>query len=155
MATDATPSGTDSLGPVVGLFVAPGSRLPMQTRYEVVVEDGRGIVGDRYHAARHRQVTVQSVEELDAAAVEHGAPIDPGGTRRNVTLGSGRLDRTPGARMRIGGVLLEVVRDAAPCKLLEDALGRDARLALHRRAGVVCRTLEGGRIVLGDRASRV
>ena len=67
-----------------------------------------------------------------------------------MTIASGLLDRTPGARMRVGEVLLEVVRDAAPCKLIEGVLGRDVRLALHKRAGVVCRTIEGGRIRVGD-----
>ena len=42
------------------------------------------------------------------------------------------------------------MRDAAPCKLLEDRLGRDARLALSRRAGVVCRVLSSGTLRVGD-----
>ena len=50
----------------------------------------------------------------------------------------------------MGEIDVEVVRDAAPCKLLEDALGRDARLALSRRAGVVCRVRSSGTIRLGD-----
>ena len=67
----------------------------------------------------------------------------------------GLLDRTPGSRIRIGSdangwVELEVVRDAAPCKLLEDNLGRDAKLALSKKAGVVYRTISGGTIQLGD-----
>ena len=71
-------------------------------------------------------------------------------TRRNVTVSHGDLPRTPGARLRLGDVELEVVRDCAPCKLLEDDLGRNAKLALHKRAGVVCRVLDGGEVTLGD-----
>ena len=143
----------ERLGPVEAIHVAKGARLPMQSRDAVDVEAGKGIVGDRYHGTRHRHVTVQTRTELEEAAAEHGGPIEPRFTRRNVTLSSGRLDRTPGARMRLGAVELEVVRDAAPCKLLEDDLGRDARLALHRRAGVVCRVLVGGRLAVGDAAA--
>ena len=67
----------------------------------------------------------------------------------------GLLDRTPGARLRLGTedlgwIELEVVRDAAPCKILEDNLGRDAKLALHKRAGVVCRTITGGTLTVGQ-----
>lgn len=141
------------LGPVHSIHVAPGARLPMQSKPEVVVEAGKGIVGDRYHGTRHRHVTVQTLTELGEAAERHGAPLDPAGTRRNVTLEAGHLDRTPGARMTIGKVELEVVRDAAPCKIIEGVLGRDARLALHKKAGVICRVLRGGVLAVGDEAS--
>lgn len=144
----------EALGRVESIHVAKGARLPMQSKDAVDVEAGKGIVGDRYHGTRHRHVTVQTRTELEEAAAEHGGPIAPRFTRRNVTLAAGRLDRTPGARMTLGPVELEVVRDAAPCKLLEDELGRDARLALHRRAGVVCRVLVGGRLTVGAPAER-
>lgn len=120
----------------------------------VEVLDGHGITGDRYENSTHRHVTVQSLEEIALAEDELGRSIDSQLTRRNITVDSGRFDRTPGSRLRIGSddngwIELEVVRDAAPCKLLEDDLGRDAKLALHKRAGVVCRTITGGTIAIG------
>jgi MOSC domain-containing protein YiiM len=135
---------------VVSIHVAKGSRLPMRAVPSVVVEAGRGLVGDRYHGTRHRHVTIQSLEELAEAEARHDGPIDPGLTRRNVTISAGRVPRKPGHRWAVGPIELEVVRDAAPCKLLEDTLGRDARLALSRRAGVVCRVLSDGVLVHGD-----
>lgn len=135
---------------IVGLHIAPGSRLPMKTVTSVEVEAGRGIVGDRYHGTRHRHITVQSQTELTEAEERHGNAIDPARTRRNVTVSRGRIPRKPGHRWKIGPIELEVVRDAAPCKMLEDALGRDARLALSRRAGVVCRVLTSGTLQIGD-----
>jgi len=138
---------------VAGIQLAKGHRLPMRAVDRVQVEAGKGLVGDRYHGSRHRHVTVQSIEELALAAAQHGGPIDPRMTRRNVTLSAGRLPREPGRRLRIGDVELEVLRDAAPCKLLDDALGRGARIALARRAGVVCRALSDGELGVGDRAT--
>ena len=135
---------------VHAIHVAKASRLPMRAAESVQAEAGKGLVGDRYHGTRHRHVTVQSLEELAEAERRHGHPIDPGLTRRNVTLSAGQLPRKPGHRLRIGEVELEVVRDAAPCKLLEDVLGRDARRALSRRAGIVCRVLTDGELRLGD-----
>lgn len=139
---------------VVALQVALASRMDMRSVDSVDIADGHGIAGDRYENARHRQVTVQSLEEIADAEAEVGRSLDPVQTRRNITLSGGRLDRTPGARIVIGegddAVELEVVRDAAPCKLLEDNLGRDAKLALHKRAGVVYRTIRGGTITVGD-----
>lgn len=135
---------------VVALQFALAARMDMRSVDRVEIADGHGITGDRYENARHRQVTVQSLEEIALAETEIGRSLNPIHTRRNITVDSGLLDRTPGARLVIGDVELEVVRDAAPCKLLEDTMGRDAKLALHKRAGVVYRTIRGGSIGLGD-----
>ena len=140
---------------VVGLQVALAARMEMRVLESIEILDGHGITGDRYENARHRQVTVQSLEEIAMAEEEVGRDLDAVLTRRNITVDTGLLDRTPGSLIRIGSddngwVELEVVRDAAPCKLLEDTLGRDAKLALSKRAGVVYRTISGGTIKLGD-----
>ena len=140
---------------VVGLQIALASRLPMREVESIEILDGHGITGDRYENARHRQVTVQTLEEIAVAEEKVGRDLDAVLTRRNITVDTGSLDRTPGSRIRIGSddngwVELEVVRDAAPCKLLEDTLGRDAKLALSKKAGVVYRTISGGTIKLGD-----
>ena len=135
---------------VVALHIAKATRLPMQAKEVVEVEAGKGIVGDRYHGTRHRHVTVQSRESLDEAAQVYGAEVPSHLTRRNITVSHGVVPREPGARLRIGDVVLEAVRVAAPCKLLDDTIGAGAQEALRRRAGTVYRVLEGGVIALGD-----
>ena len=122
----------------------------MKSVDQVVAEAGKGLVGDRYHGSRHRHVTVQSAEQLAEASAALGRPVPPEGTRRNVTLSHGSVPTEPGTLLRIGPVLLEVVRVAAPCRLLEDTLGPGAPTALRRRAGTAFRVLEGGVISLGD-----
>ena len=52
--------------------------------------------------------------------------------------------------MLIGQVELEVVRVAAPCRLLDDGIGPGAAAALRRRAGSACRVLTSGTIRVGD-----
>lgn len=138
---------------VLAVHLAPGRRLPMRAVEQVLAEAGAGLVGDRYHGARHRQVSVQTRADLDDAAAQLGSPIPAAGTRRNITLSHGPLPTAPGSRLRIGGAELEVVRQAAPCRLLDDALGEGARIALRRRAGVICRVLGTGTIRVGDPAS--
>ena len=122
----------------------------MQAKECVEVEAGKGIVGDRYHGTKHRHVSVQSRESLDEAAEAYGAAVPSELTRRNLTISHGAVPREPGVRLRIGDVLLEAVRVAAPCKLLDDTIGRGAQEALRRRAGTVFRVLEGGTIEIGD-----
>lgn len=141
----------DEARPIVtAIHVAPATRLPMRAVTSVQAEAGKGLVGDRYHGTRHRHVTVQSQAALDEAARELGAPIAPSGTRRNVTISHGVVPEAPGARIVIGEVELEVVRRAAPCKLLDDSVGPGAKTALIRRAGSVFRVLTSGTIAVGD-----
>ena len=136
---------------VAAINIAPGRRLPMRAVADVVAEAGKGLVGDRYHGTRHRHVTVQSQEALDRAAAELGYDFPPGATRRNVTVDAGDIPTRPGARIRIGGeVELELVRIAAPCRLMDDGIGRGAAAALRNRAGSVFRVLTSGTFAVGD-----
>ena len=135
---------------VVGIHIAPATRLPMKSVDSVQAETGKGLVGDRYHGTRHRHVTVQSAADLAEAADDLGSAVDPASTRRNITISHGDIPTKPGEHLAIGDVELEVVRIAAPCKLLDDVIGDGARHALRRRAGTVFRVIDGGTIALGD-----
>jgi MOSC domain-containing protein YiiM len=132
------------------IHLAKASRLPMRAFETAEVEAGKGIVGDRYHGTKHRHVTVQSAESLAEATAAYGAEVPAELTRRNLTVDAGLVPHEPGARINVGPVVLEVVRVAAPCKLLDDTIGRGAQEALRRRAGSVCRVLVGGTIHVGD-----
>ena len=136
---------------VHAIHVAPGRRLPTKSVEQVEAEAGAGLVGDRYHGTRHRHVTVQALDDLAAASDALGRPVDPGLTRRNITLTHGPIPTRPGERMQIGAVELEVVRIAAPCRLLDDDLGPGAMQALKSpRGGTVFRLLSSGTISVGD-----
>lgn len=135
---------------VIALHTAPGSRLPMVARESVFAEACVGIVGDRYHGTKHRHVTIQAQDALDEAASELGHEFEARLTRRNITVDIGPVPRVPGERLRIGDVELEVVRIAAPCRLLDDAIGAGAARALSKRAGTIFRILTSGEIRLGD-----
>lgn len=135
---------------VAAIHLAKGRRLPMRSVGLVHAEAGAGLVGDRYHGTRHRHVSVQSLEELAEGSQRLGGPVPPEGTRRNVTLTHGRVPTRPGTRVRLGGALLEVVRKAAPCRILDDEIAPGAARALHDRAGTILRVLESGDIAVGD-----
>ena len=135
---------------VVAINLAPGRRLPTRAVESVVAEAGAGLIGDRYHGTRHRHVSVQSQEFLDRAAEELGHGFDCSATRRNLTVDAGEVPTKPGTRLAIGNVVLEVVRVAAPCRLLDDTIGPGAAAALRRRAGSICRLLTSGTIRVGD-----
>jgi MOSC domain-containing protein YiiM len=134
---------------VTALHVAPYQHAAMQSRDAIEVEAGSGIVGDRFHGSRHRHVTVQSADDLADASERLNAAIPPAATRRNVTV-SGHVPRYPGVRLQIGDVLLEVVRVAAPCRIMESSVGPGGQEALRHRGGSVFRALTSGTIRLGD-----
>ena len=76
-------------------------------------------------------------------------PLAPPSRRRD----HGPIPTRPGERMTIGDVELEVVRIAAPCRLLDDDLGPGAMQALKSpRGGTVFRLLGSGTIRVGDEA---
>lgn len=135
---------------VVAIHIAPGSRIPTHPVDSVEAEAGKGLVGDRYHGSRRRQVTVQSQEALNLAADDLGYAFEAHATRRNITVDVGDVPAKPGTRLRIGGVDFEVVRDAAPCRLLDDWIGPGAMTALRGRAGSALRVLTTGTIRVGD-----
>lgn len=113
-------------------------------------EVGAGLIGDRYHGSKHRHVSIQSREDLAEAAHAFGAPIAEDLTRRNITVSGIVIPTKPGERLTIGDVELEVVRIAAPCKLLDDDIGVGAKTALRRRAGTIFRILSSGDLAVGD-----
>lgn len=134
---------------VVALAVAAERHGPMHEVDAIEVEAGRGIVGDRYHGSRHRHVTVQSLPDLIEAQQALGRGFLLTATRRNVTV-DGPVPTEPGVRLWLGEVLLEVVRIAAPCRIMDDTLGPGGRVALRRRGGTAFRALSGGIVRLGD-----
>lgn len=134
---------------VEALHVAPTSGAPVVSVPAVRAEAGAGLVGDRHHGSRHRHVSLVARDDLDAAADELGRPIAPGATRRNVTVAGGSVPTRPGTRVTIDDVVLEVVRVAAPCRVMDAELGEGGRRALHGRGGAICRVLASGTIRVG------
>lgn len=137
---------------VTEIDIGPGRRLPMRSVDSVTAEEGKGIVGDRYHGTKHRHVTLQSRMGLDGAAEKLGVDIQSSGTRRNSTVSHGVIPTKPGTLIRLGSAELQVVRVAAPCRLLDDSIQPGAMEALRRRGGAVCRVLGTGTISIGDSA---
>jgi MOSC domain-containing protein YiiM len=135
---------------VTGIHIAPAT-WPAQVHAvdEIEAIAGQGLVGDRKYGAR-RQISIVSADELAEAAAELGTDIPPGSTRRQITISGARLDRTEGATIRLGAVVVSVDCDCSPCDEMELSVGPGARAALRGRAGVIGRIVSGGTIRVGD-----
>ena len=62
--------GLPAPGRIHAIHVSPARGLPMRPVESVLLASGRGIPGDRYHQSRHRHVSVQALEDLEADAAE-------------------------------------------------------------------------------------
>src|SRR6266851_10430768 len=123
------------MGRVEAIYIAPSAGAPMQALTEVEVVAGVGLDGDRYAAGigfysrrptdpGAREVTLFEAEVLDALQSEQGLSLSPSEHRRNLTVRGVRLRQLLGQRFRIGGVLLEGVKDCPPCDHLEGLVGK-------------------------------
>lgn len=138
-------------GRVEAIHVAAASGDPLRSLECCEVSTESGLSGDR-HGARDDtgQVTVVSADELAEVATAGGYTIEPGATRRNVTVSGVDLRHEPGFRLRLGPVLLEFSQTSAPCSLMEKLIGAGAKRALDGKAGMEMRVLAGGELCTGD-----
>lgn len=146
-----SPTGDSGLVAYLVGKPAPGVHEPLE---EVVVEAGRGFVGDhprksfwRGSEIPGREVTAVSIEVLRAMGV---APDIPGDNlvTRGIDLGS----LAEGDRLEIGDVILErSAKPHRPCALFRDRTGEAAfRVASDGFRGALFRVIRGGRLRIDD-----
>jgi MOSC domain-containing protein YiiM len=121
-------------------------RLPL-ARVELVA--GKGLRGDR-KAGRNpdRQVNILSAEWLQMAATR-GYRTGPGQFGEQlIVAGLDVVALPPGARLRLGAAVLEIVKGRSGCSRLEAAQGQS--IAGLGPIGVLARVIVGGEIAVGD-----
>lgn len=150
-------------GTVAGLQRSGGG-VPKLPVTEAVVTVA-GMEGDwqedrRYHGGPDRALCLYSKEVIDALAAE-GHPISPGAIGENITLaGVNWREVTPGVRLRIGSVEVEVVSYAAPCRTIAGAFlsGQFKRASQKLHPGwsrVYARVTKEGAMAVGDSAELI
>ena len=139
---------------VTHIHTAPRSQAPLVSHDEIEAVAGKGLAGDRHFDKYSKgQITVISSDELAHTVAQLGYEIPPGATRRNVTVAGLDLPKTPGARLRLGDVIVEVYRNASPCVGMEDAVGPGAQEALRGHSGIRGMIIQGGTLRVGDPVS--
>jgi MOSC domain-containing protein YiiM len=149
------------MGRVEAIYIAPSAGAPMQPLTEVEAVEGVGLQGDRYAAGigtysprptdpGAREVTLFEAEVLDALQAQNQIELSPSEHRRNLTVRGVRLGDLLGQRFRIGGVLLEGVKDCPPCEHLQALVGKPVLAPLVERGGLRARVVESGTIRVGD-----
>ena len=109
----------------------------------------------RTTVGRGRRFCLYSMEALERLQAE-GHPVGPGGMGENITLeGLDVADLSPGDRLQLGGVEIEITAYASPCKtiagnFLEGSFSRVSEKLHIEDARLYARVLRGGLLRQGD-----
>lgn len=140
------------MGTIEAIHLTPehdGEVAPVDSAHAL---PGRGLTGDRY-ADPDPEYTAwdfSTITLIEAEAVE-SAGLNPGESRRNITVRGIALNPLVGQRFTVGGVVCEGVELCHPCAGLEKRLERPGLVKLLvERGGLRARVLKGGEIRVGD-----
>jgi MOSC domain-containing protein YiiM len=130
---------------VVAVHLNTGSRAPLVRAGRANAVAGEGLEGDRHRGQRpSRSVLVVEQEALDAFG------LAPGDVREQVTVrGLDLMGLPKGARLRVGGTVLEVGGVCAPCERMNE-LQPGLRKAIDGRRGRFVRVVTSGALAVGD-----
>jgi MOSC domain-containing protein YiiM len=112
---------------------------------------GKGLEGDR-HFHPEGAPPGQALTLVEAENVED-VGLEPGGTRRQVTVRGVRLNDLVGKRFRVGDVECYGVELCEPCLHLQELTRPGIIKELAHRAGINADILTDGTISVGDRVT--
>jgi MOSC domain-containing protein YiiM len=135
---------------VLHLFQSLVRGEPVREFAEVLAVENKGFQ-DCLHGRNgsNRQVLLMDIETLE----EFGIP--PGRAKENITTrGIELIDLLLGQRIRVGEALLEITKPCTPCHQM-DEIRAGLQEGLRGRRGLLCRVVESGKILRGDRIELV
>jgi MOSC domain-containing protein YiiM len=142
-----------SPGRLVWIGLRPARGEPMHVVERVRALTGRGLEGDRkaQRSGGERQVTLYQHEHLAVIASLLGrASVEPGAMRRNLAVAGINVLALRARRFAIGSLLFEGTGYCAPCRRLEETLGRGGFNASRGHGGITARVLGDGWLAIGD-----
>lgn len=141
-------------GRLTAIFVRP-ERLSSVLMPETA-EVGLGGLADDHARPGPRAVTLIQAEHVPViAALAHVGAIDPARLRRNLVVAGINLTALRHHPVRIGGVVLRLTVQCAPCSRMERAIGPGAYNAMRGHGGWCAEVVEPGVVSVGDLVSRV
>jgi len=155
MTVDADPETTTAdmarTGRLLAIARKPGQDPARELLDRAEVDRVTGIDGDLRGRIRNRQVTVLSAEAWAAVCEELGVALDWTTRRANLLVSGLALDPTPGGRLAIGTVVLEVTGETLPCARMDaQRAGLRAALKVDARGGLTCKVAQAGAFAVGD-----
>jgi len=137
------------MGRVVGIYPRPSARTPVRAVEAARAVTGQGLEGD-HAGGGNRQITLIEREKWEAACVDLGRTLNAGARRANLVVEGVALSEAIGGQLRVGNVLVDVISELRPCKLMDDAApGLQEALSPDCRGDVYGKVLQGGLVTVG------
>lgn len=145
-------------GKIVSLLISKDVKSPMQKVNQIVLEEGKGIFGDRYYEQKgtfstegkvqpDRDVTLIEVENIDEFNKQFDESLTGEDFRRNIVISNCDLNNLVDKEFQIGKVVLKGVRLCKPCEYLSDKLGNEKLVdSMSDKAGLRAIIIKGGSI---------
>ena len=149
------------MGAIESIYIASGKRESVQQVASAELEQGKGIVGDRYHSLAvatlekamevpTNHVSFVAAEELDAFMSHHGLDFDYGHFRRSIVTRGIDLNALQGKRFKVGDAICYGDELCEPCSYLASIIHSSVLPELEGRAGLRCTVLQSGTISPGS-----
>ena len=149
------------MGKVESIYIAADSGDPVVPINEAYLEAGKGIVGDRYHAAASKalaegggtpdnQLTLIASEELDSFLERHDSDLDRGAFRRSVVTRGVDLNAMVGKQFKVGEAVCEGVELCEPCAWLARHVHEAVIPDLVHKAGIRAVITDSGKVRPGS-----
>lgn len=126
---------------------------------QAYLEKGKGIVNDRYYEnfkEKKEQVTLISLEEINAFNNQVNQNIEPKDFRRNIIVSGIDLNKLIDKQIKINQVILKIHEICQPCKYLQDRLKLPSLVKLLvNKSGVRAEIIKSGNLSIGDTIKKI
>ena len=126
---------------------------------QAYLEKGKGIVNDRYYEnfkEKKEQVTLISLEEINAFNNQVNQNIEPKDFRRNIIVSGIDLNKLIDKQIKINQVILKIHEVCQPCKYLQDRLKLPSLVKLLvNKSGVRAEIIKSGNLSVGDTIKKI
>ncbi len=147
-------------GKIVKLLLSRDINTPMQNVNQMVLEENKGIFGDRYYYQEgtfsnkgvvepDRDVTLIEIESIENFNKEYNQDVLPEDLRRNIVISNCDLNNLVDKEFQIGKVVLKGIRLCEPCNFLAKKLDNEKFLeGMLHKSGLRAKIIKGGSIDL-------
>lgn len=145
-------------GKIVNLLISQDTKSSMQKVNQIILEQGKGIYGDRYYNQEgtfsnkgkiepDRDVTLIEIEKINEFNDKFNENITDEDLRRNIVVSNCDLNSLVDKEFQIGNVVLKGIRLCEPCKYLSEKLDNKQVLTkMIHKAGLRAQIIKGGSI---------
>jgi MOSC domain-containing protein YiiM len=143
---------------LIGIYISPQHKAPLQAIPTAQLQAGYGIVGDRFHSQLttaaiprpNKEITLIQVEHIDHFNTATSQTWGYGDFRRNLITQGIDLNALVNQHFMLGNTELKGLQLCEPCNHLAKYLGNNVMAGLKHKGGLRARIITGGNIAVGD-----